>query len=515
VSVSWNGTTLGELNFVGQDQGKISLDVPRELVQEGANTVTLTAEAGDNDISLVDTISLEYPHTYTAESDTLRFTADAGEHVTINGFTHAPKRLIDITNPADPIELTPDVHAKDGQFELEVSVPSSGSGVHSLLAVAEEQIAHPFDTVANHPSRWHRAQSGDEVLMISSEQFASQLAPLVELRRSQRKSAAVVLIDDLYDEFNFGERSPDAIRDVLKTATERWQHKPKYVLLVGDASVDPRNYLGFGSFDFVPTKIIATSELKTASDDWFSDFGNSGLGRIPTGRLPVRTAEQAKNVVGKLLAYERADDQRSDDHGDWINEALLVADRDDTVNFTRDTKSVAALFPKAMKVTAVLASTLDASAARKQVVAGINSGKLLVNYIGHGSVEIWSGENLLDDTSASTLSNGTRLPVFLIMDCLNGFFHDVYTESLAESLLLSKDGGAVAVWASSGLTEPEPQAEMDQNLVRLLFAGPSVTLGDAIRNAKSKITDPDARRTYILFGDPMLRLRRPHGATGR
>ncbi len=101
------------------------------------------------------------------------------------------------------------------------------------------------------------------------------------------------------------------------------------------------------------------------------------------------------------------------------------------------------------------------------------------------------------------------------MDCLNGFFHDVYTESLAESLLLSKNGGAVAVWASSGLTEPEPQAEMDQNLVRILFAGPSVTLGDAIRNAKSKITDPDARRTYILFGDPMLRLRRPHGAARR
>ncbi len=232
--------------------------------------------------------------------------------------------------------------------------------------------------------------------MISSEQFASELAPLLRLRRSQGRSAALVLIDDLYDEFNFGERSPDAIRDVLKTATERWQHKPKYVLLVGDASVDPRNYLGFGSFDFVPTKIIATSELKTASDDWFSDFENSGLGQIPTGRLPVRTAEEAKNVVGKILAYERGDDRgdndrQSNDHGDWINEALLVADRDDTVNFTRDTKSVAALFPKAMKVTAVLASTLDASAARKEVVAGINSGKLLVNYIGHGSVEIWSG----------------------------------------------------------------------------------------------------------------------------
>ena len=168
-----------------------------------------------------------------------------------------------------------------------------------------------------------------------------------------------------------------------------------------------------------------------------------------------------------------------------------------------------------MKVTTVLASGLDASTARQQIMAGINSGKLLVNYLGHGSVEIWSGEDLLDNTTASTLSNGTRLPVFLIMDCLNGFFHDVYTESLAESLLLAKNGGAVAVWASSGLTEAEPQAAMDQNLVRLLFSDPSLTLGDAIMNAKAKISDPDTRRIYVLFGDPLLRIRRPGGAAGR
>jgi hypothetical protein len=104
------------------------------------------------------------------------------------------------------------------------------------------------------------------------------------------------------------------------------------------------------------------------------------------------------------------------------------------------------------------------------------------------------------------LSNGKRLPLFLIMDCLNGFFHDVYTQSLAEALLLSKNGGAVAVLASSGLTQPEPQLELDQNVVRSLFGSPSLTLGEAVRNAKSTITDRDVRRTYILLGDPELRL---------
>jgi hypothetical protein len=61
----------------------------------------------------------------------------------------------------------------------------------------------------------------------------------------------------------------------------------------------------------------------------------------------------------------------------------------------------------------------------------------------------------------------------------------------------------------------EKKAEMDQNLVRLLFTDTTLTLGDAIKNAKTKISDPDARRTYILFGDPLLRLRRLPGGARR
>ena len=62
------------------------------------------------------------------------------------------------------------------------------------------------------------------------------------------------------------------------------------------------NYLGFGFFDFVPTKIVVTSELKTASDDWFSDFSNTGFAQIATGRIPARTVSDAQIMVGKILA---------------------------------------------------------------------------------------------------------------------------------------------------------------------------------------------------------------------
>ena len=504
VTIALNGATLRDLRFTGQDEGRIVLRVPRDLVREGDNTVTLTAQAGENDFSLVDYIKLIYPHTYTAEPDSLKFTAEAGDHVIVRGFHHPPTRLLDITNPLEPVMLVPRVHGEEGNYVLELRVPWFVPDTHTLLAVSDGQIAKALDLNHNHASSWHSAQPGAELVMISHSEFIGQIGPLVHLRRAQGKTVAVVNIDDLYDEFNFGERSPDVIRALLTTANARWQTKPQYLLLVGDASVDPRNYLGFGFLDFVPTKIIVTSELKTASDDWFSDFGNVGFPKISTGRLPVRTPDDAKIVVGKIVEYER-----NENLADWTNQALLIADQDDpTVSFTQEAQSIQALLPHSMNVSSVFATGLDPSAARAEVLAGINSGKLLVNYDGHGSVEIWSGEDLLDDTVAASLTNGSKLPVFLIMNCLNGFFHDVYTESLAEALLLAKNGGAAAVWASSGLTSPEPQLQMDQNVVKLLFAQPSLTIGDATRQAKSDITDPDARRTFILFGDPLLRLKR-------
>lgn len=160
-----------------------------------------------------------------------------------------------------------------------------------------------------------------------------------------------------------------------------------------------------------------------------------------------------------------------------------------------------------MDVTDVFASTLGPATAKLDILADINAGKLLVNYNGHGSVEIWSGSPLFDDSMASSLTNGNKLPVFVIMNCLNGFFHDVYTESLAESLMLARNGGAVAVWASSGLTAPDPQFQMDRTLMKTLFSQPSIALGDAVLFAKSGIGDQDVRKTFILFGDPLMRLK--------
>ncbi|KKM80007.1 hypothetical protein LCGC14_1344230, partial [marine sediment metagenome] len=63
------------------------------------------------------------------------------------------------------------------------------------------------------------------------------------------------------------------------------------------------------------------------------------------------------------------------------------------------------------------------------------------------------------------------------------------------------------VWTSSGLTLPGEQTVMNLELIRLLFNGEGLTIGEAVMRAKQAVTNGDIRRTWILFGDPTLRLR--------
>jgi hypothetical protein len=108
---------------------------------------------------------------------------------------------------------------------------------------------------------------------------------------------------------------------------------------------------------------------------------------------------------------------------------------------------------------------------------------------------------------ARGLRNGTRLPFIISMTCLNGFFHDVYSECVAEALVEAERGGAVAVWASSALTPSSAQMPLNQAAVRLLSQEKGLTLGEAIVRAKASVADGEVRRSWVLLGDPATRIK--------
>jgi hypothetical protein len=181
---------------------------------------------------------------------------------------------------------------------------------------------------------------------------------------------------------------------------------------------------------------------------------------------------------------------------------LLVAD----TSFEAPSSAVQSLLPAGMAVTTVNRGSTDDATARAQILAGLNQGPRVANYFGHGSNGVWTGASLLSSNDAPLLTNTNRLSVYTMMTCFNGFFQDAWNDSLSEALLKSQ-GGAVAVWASTTLTEPSGQNVIDLEFYRQLFGAQPATLGDASRAAKATTGDADVRRTWTLFGDPAMRLR--------
>jgi uncharacterized repeat protein (TIGR01451 family) len=508
VAVALNGTNLGNVIFKGQDKGKLTVDVPPGVLRAWSNTISLTAQNGDYDYSLVDYIRITYPHRYVADSDHLKFMGRAGDEITVSNFSSTPV-VLDITDPNRPLQLTPRVTPQDGKYQIAVQVPFTTTNpqapiLHTLLAVADDRISSPVGIVHNHPSHWHSPQPGADITMVTYGDFAGALGPLVRAHQVEGKTSAVVPVGNLYDEFNFGEHSPFAIKRFLQSALKNWKRPPTYLLLNGRASLDPRNYLGFGHLDLVPTRIVPSSSLMTASDDWFSDFKDNGIPTIATGRLPVSTVAEARLVAEKISTYEG-----QSTNSPWTSNALFVADKDDTESFTQDSQTVQGALPTTMQVTDIFVDNVGVAAARGNIVNSINSGQSLVNYLGHGSEEQWAGPDIFDENTANSLSNGSQLPVFLIMNCLNGLFQDVYAQPLGVSLILASNGGGVAVLASSGLNQPTPQTNLDALVVQNAFGANAMPLGDAVVKAKSNIADPDVRRTFVLFGDPAMKVKQP------
>jgi len=457
--------------------------------------VSFIAQNGEADISVLDSIKLTYWHTYAADNDELKFRAKGGEDITISGFRSPGIRVVDITEPSNVVEVLGKAQVQKEGYCFRFRVP--GMGERTLLAFTIEKVKLIDEVVLNQPSSWSQSSSGYDFVMISHREFMEALKPLKQLREFQGLSVALIDIEDLYDEFSYGVKSPRAIKDFLVQTKSKWKKTPRFVLLVGDASFDPKNYYGFGDYDFVPTKLVDTQYLETASDDWFVDLNNDGLPEIAIGRLPVRTVDEANTIVSKIIGYEMSG---------AIREAILVADRNEGYNFEGASETVRNLLPSSLMVRKIYRSQFSSDEqARSMLISSISRGPLLVNFIGHGSIEIWRGMLSTDDVEV--LVNGMRLPFFVSMTCLNGFFQDPYAEPLAEALLKAPQGGAIAVWTSSGLAEPSGQATMNKELIRLLFNSDSIILGEATAKVKFSAGDDDVRKTWILFGDPTTRLK--------
>jgi cysteine-rich repeat protein len=485
VDVSLGGTVLGTCTLGPQELATFTF--PAAAVAEGNNTFGLIARGSASDYSVVKSVEVIYPHSFTADDDTLALAAPSGTHLSIGGFSSPDIRVVDVTDPVHPVALMASVTTQGSVSTATFDTPSAGAS-RALYAFAGGRVLAAASVTADAPSTWGDSHDG-ELVILSHVRFLDAVAPLAARRAQEGWSVQVIDVQDLYDEYSGGDKDAAAIRAFLQDARARWRQPPGFAMLVGDASFDPRNFLNQGDYDFVPTKLIDTAPMETASDDWFADADLDGVPEIAVGRLPVRTVAETQTIVGKLLGYAGA--------ADIGRGGLFVTDRNGTGEL--DFESASALGES--KVSDIMPVERFSRAMAGADAAGLRAeladGPFLVNYLGHGSVEVWDG--LLDSDSALTLANPNP-SIYVVMNCLNGFFHDLYTESLAEALIKAP-GGAIAVWASSTLAEYAPQPGLNQEFLARVTR---TSLGEAAVTAKRSITDLETRRTWILFGDPTL-----------
>jgi hypothetical protein len=288
------------------------------------------------------------------------------------------------------------------------------------------------------------------------------------------------------------------VREFLRHALGEWHRPPAYLLLLGDSTLDPRDYLGYGVKDLVPSQVIETEYFETSSDAALADVDGDGVADLAVGRLPVGSLAEAQAVVAKIVGYERQSGS---------GPVVLVVDANDEENdFEEAGRSLLKVIPRSQAVTMLQRGHLGGEATRARLIEELQRGSKLLNYLGHGSVQMWAG-NVLHVDYLEWLAS-VRLTTVLAMTCLNGYFQDPVQDSLGEVLLKTPAGGAVAVWASTGLTEMEGQVVIDRAVVQgLLATSPSPRLGDLILAATAATDDPDVRSTWVLLGDPTMRVR--------
>ncbi|HZI87668.1 MAG TPA: C25 family cysteine peptidase [Pyrinomonadaceae bacterium] len=496
VSVMVNGLEVGSVSFSGLAHIVGEFSLRPGVLREGENTVTFQRLNGEMDISLVDYVRLSYPHTFQADDDYLQFVLAGSARV--SGFSNPRVYLLDITEPHN-------VHVHSQKTEKTVdgySITLQTDQTRTFVALSDQRVRQVAAISFNRPSNWNANVKGADFLIITHRDFIGSVEPLAHLRQREGMTVAVLDVQDIFDEFSYGAPGPRAIRDFLSWTQTHWERAPQFVLLVGDGSFDPRNHLGNnGDPDVVPSPLVDTALLETASDDWFVDFDNDGIGEMSLGRLPARTASEAETMISRIVNYVSEN---------TVQKVLMVTDRSDinaTFTFEAASDELAALLPSSFGIQRIYRGNRAASDLRDEIISGINQGVQVVNFMGHGSVEVWTGESIFSTSDTSRLTNGDRLPLVLMMTCLNGLYQNPVRGSLAESLVRSEMGGAIAVWTSSGMTPPSPQLDMSRVLFNDLFGSESLRLGEAIRNAKRGTRDLDVRRTWMLFGDPTMRIR--------
>ena len=527
---------LREARWTGETEYQLqNRELPQSFLKDGDNVLRIMNPGSPEeliDIILLNWIQVDYWRNFDAKSNVLPFgiTPFADETGAVN-----PNFEVILKNFSTPdIEI----YGIDGTRYVGMSafVDEDAPGTYRIIfrstqirpkapndpttqyiALTRNQFRKPKISV-DAPSDLRGIHNGADHITITHTDFIPDVQPLADFRSQQGLRAKVVDVQDIYDEFNHGILNSNAIREFLKYAYHNWQPPaPTYVLLVGDTHIDMKN-----RSNFVPTvRVQIPGYGSSASDHQFVTFrGEDSFPDMLIGRMPANNRVDARIFVERTIKHET-----SSPRGPWHKRLLMLAGSDSIfhsqinrlVSHNRlrnryETERIYAPYKDQLDLS--VDENVTTPIARR-VIDGFNNGASLINYIGHGGGGIWSDSRMLDfEDPEQNLTNISQLPLVISMTCYTGAF-DGTKNSLAEELLRSENGGAIAVIGATSIGLLIGDYILNREIFDVIFKGHTQNIGAIFAQAKTQflINSPgflDLAEVFTLFGDPATQLKIPN-----
>lgn len=553
----------------------VELHLPASALQDGENPVRLTFYNPQviRTTYYLNRFTVSYPRLFIADDDQLIFDGDPASprRYTIRDFTQgdpAAALIWEIGNPREPRAVAASailVREQDTHFQflplirggssstVPAPLPPPVTGAYSysfssdltgtrFITTNGDAVKRPAN-VSRYDAPSLDPEGGAGWLAIADPAFSTPVQTLAAHRASSSfggLQTAVVSVADVVNQYGHGLPLPDAVRDYLLHALYTWPVAPQYVLLAGDATVNPHHatcdgpneaytLCGYWSDDaelnHVPTHLLFKDRFQGHVPSDYPNVllaGDDLLPDLAIGRLAVQTAQEAANIVAKIIAYETG----HLDPGPVQNSLVFLSDNaDGGGNFPAASLEIAALIPAGYAITMVdqLNSTPAAvSAARTAARNAIHppNGATVLNYRGHGSVFNW-GDNLFNANDpnlwpwpdSDPWAGGEPL-VILSLDCLDGNFIYPGQPALSETFHALADTGSVAHWSSTGLGYTYEHQKLHENFYRAIFDHGILPIGDAINYTKVQYAalmsggayHESELWTFTLQGDPAMRM---------
>ena len=309
-------------------------DIDSGLLTDGVNSLVINSSL--ERIFLVNDLTVDYPSQFRAHDNTIEFGFGPILGIwkfRISGFSVNHGYLIEISDPFNPIqyELTSGFFEQDGaeyilEFDLDAPIErrfivlGDGAGEH----LERKQMA-----VDDTPVNLREKTGPYHTLIISHRDFIDDLTEYEEWRRSQGYRILKADVENVYDEFNGGNPSCDAIKRFIRYGFDHWG--VEFVLLVGDGSEDHKRLSLPSPPDFIPPYtfgVRVSGEFEdevTSSDRYYSFLDAQEPDPYPdvfVGRFPVGAILELRAIVTKLYRFE--DEVEATDS--WRRNIVLFSD---------------------------------------------------------------------------------------------------------------------------------------------------------------------------------------------